>query len=176
MKKTYIIILLPLIAFILSFLSLFRQVNISENYRSILSETKGINDSYEKYIKQMLVDPISMNELLYLDKITDFGSSGLSIIIPDSVCDACAINLLYHLKDRGIDLESVSLYVDKSYRQIVGIAKNLDIGFVSSLDVPEYIESIILVRRIKDYSSPCIMRFQDGFIPILGLFFQDPSM
>jgi hypothetical protein len=173
-KKSSIILVL-IIAFILSFFSLFRQVNISENYRSNLSETEGIKSSYEKYIKLMLVDPISINESVYVDQISSISSFDLLIIVPSSICDACAISLLYHLKDSGIDLDNISLYVDKSYPQIVGIANNLGIGSISSLDVPEYFESILLVRHVKGFSSPYIMRYQDGFIPVLELFFQDPS-
>ena len=174
MKKSSIILIL-IIAFILSFFSLFRQVNISENYRSNLFKSEGIKSSFEEYIKLMLVAPISINEAVYVDQISSVSSFDLLIIVPGSICDACAISLLYHLNDSGSNLDNISLYVDKSYPQIVGIANNLGVGAISSLDVPEYFESILLVRHVKDSSSPYIMRYQDGFIPVLELFFQDPS-
>lgn len=174
MKKSSIILIL-IIAFILSFFSLFRQVNISENYRSNLFKSEGIKSSFEEYIKLMLVAPISINEAVYVDQISSVSSFDLLIIVPGSICDACAISLLYHLNDSGSNLDNISLYVDKSYPQIVGIANNLGVGAISSLDVPEYFESILLVRHVKGSSSPYIMRYQDGFIPVLELFFQDPS-
>ena len=123
----------------------------------------------------MLVDPINTNEVFFVDQISANSSFELLIIVPSSICDACAISLLYHLKDIGTDLDSISLFVDKSYPQIAGIAKNIGIGFISTLEVPDYFESILIVRNVRGLSSPYIMRYQDGFSPILELFFQEPQ-
>ena len=119
-----------------------------------------------------LESPIGIDERLVVDQIGDL-KSNLLVIVPNSICDACAISLLYQLKDSGISLEGISLYVDKSYPQIVRIAKNLGIGDVSSLEVPEYVESILLVRHESSLFRTYIMRYQDGFSSILELFLQE---